>query len=165
MSGLVESVLVRRAIRMEKACGKPLSLFSLTAKEIFQIAEISRVSRGQDSELIGYQRPEARQHIQEIVDYLDSANGEVIFPNSIIMALPSSVTFKQSRGPQTGGDIAAGGVLEIPLSRGDDPRPGWIVDGQQRALALSRARRQDLPVPINAFVSDSVEVQRDQFVR
>ena len=137
-SGSGEFVLVRRAIRMEQACGKPLYLFSLTAKEIFEIAEISRVSRGQDSELIGYQRPEARQHIQEIVDYLDSANGEVIFPNSIIMALPSSVTFKQSRGPQTGGDIAAGGVLEIPLSRGDSPRPGWIVDGQQRALALAR---------------------------
>jgi DGQHR domain-containing protein len=150
---------------MEQATGQPLYLFSLTAKEIFGIAEISRVSRGQDSELIGYQRPEARQHIQEIVDYLDSANGEVIFPNSIIMALPSTVRFKSSRGPKTGGDIALGGVLEIPLPNQDDPKPGWIVDGQQRALALARARRQDLPVPVNAFVSDSVDVQRDQFVR
>ena len=123
------------------------------------------MSRGQDSELIGYQRPEARQHIQDIVDYLDSANGEVIFPNSIIMALPSTVRFRSSRGPKTGGDIALGGVLEIPLPRENESKPGWIVDGQQRTLALARARRQDLPVPVNAFVSDSVEVQRDQFVR
>ncbi len=162
---LGDAVLARRAIRMEQASGQPLYLFSLTAKEILEIAEISRVSRGQDSELIGYQRPEARQHIQEIVDYLDSANGEVIFPNSIIMALPSTVRFKSSRGPKTGGDIATGGVLEIPLPRDDQPKPGWIVDGQQRTLALARARRQDLPVPVNAFVSDSVDVQRDQFVR
>ena len=32
-------------------------------------------------------------------------------------------------------------------------------------MHLLESRRQDLPVPINAFVSDSVEVQRDQFVR
>ena len=62
-----------------------------------QIADISRVSRDQSGELIGYQRPEVRQHIQEITDYLDC--DEVIFPNPIIMALPSSVRFTCSRGP------------------------------------------------------------------
>jgi DGQHR domain-containing protein len=162
---VVADVLARRAIRMEQTAGSPLYLFSLTAKEILEIAEISRVSRGQDNKLIGYQRPEARRHIQEIVDYLDGANGEVLFPNSIIMALPSTVRFKSSRGPKAGDDVAVGGILEIPLPREDERKPGWIVDGQQRTLALARAQRQDLPVPVSAFVSDSFDVQRDQFVR
>ena len=57
------------------------------------------------------------------------------------------------------------GRLKIPLPNGDGRKPGWIVDGQQRALALARSRRQDFPVPVNAFVADSVELQRDQFLR
>jgi DGQHR domain-containing protein len=39
------------------------------------------------------------------------------------------------------------------------------VDGQQRALALSRVRRRDFPVAVTAFVADSVSLQRDQFIR
>ena len=35
----------------------PLYLFSLTAQEILQVADISRVSRDEAGELIGYQRP------------------------------------------------------------------------------------------------------------
>lgn len=44
-------------------------------------------------------------------------------------------------------------------------KPAWIVDGQQRALALTKCKRRDLPIPINAFVADEVELQRDQFLR
>ena len=49
------------------------------------------------------------------------------------------------------------GTLKIPFPNGDGRKPGWIVDGQQRALALARSRRQDFPVPVNAFIADSVE--------
>ena len=56
------------------------------------------------------------------------------------------------------------GVLEIPLSR-NGAKPGWIVDGQQRAIAISKSKRQDLLIPVNAFVADDVEIQRDQFLR
>jgi DGQHR domain-containing protein len=157
------SVLARRALRIEQSAGYPLYLFSLTAQEILQVADISRVARDQAGELIGYQRAEVRQHIGEIVEYLDS--DQVIFPNSIIMALPSTVRFTCSRGPHVNDGFATGGTLEIPLPRDGEPRPGWLVDGQQRALALAKARRQDLAVPINAFIADSVDVQRDQFLR
>lgn len=156
-------VLVRRALRVEQTPGCPLYLFSLTASEILQIADISRVSRDQSGDLIGYQRPEVRQHIDEIVEYLDS--DQVIFPNPIIIALPSTVRFTCSRGPNVGDGSAVGGMLEVQLSTNGNPKPGWIVDGQQRALALAKARRQDLPVPVNAFVADSIDVQRDQFLR
>jgi DGQHR domain-containing protein len=158
-------VLARRALRVKQTNGSQLYVFSLTAPEILQIADISRVNRDETGELIGYQRPEVRRHVQEIVDYLDS--DDVIFPNPIIIALPSTVRFVSSRGtkPNTSDEAACNGTLEIRLPVGTEPKPGWIVDGQQRTLALAKARRQDLPVLVTAFVTDDVDVQRDQFVR
>jgi DGQHR domain-containing protein len=156
-------VLARRALRITQAAQAPLYLFTLTAAEILQIADISRVSRDDQGELIGYQRPEVRQHIQEITDYLDS--DQPLFPNPIIIALPSTVRFTCSRGPNVSDGIAASGTLEVPLPCNGGPKPGWIVDGQQRAFALAAAKRQDFPVPVNAFVADSVDMQRDQFLR
>jgi len=157
-------VLARRALRVVQSPDCPLYLFSLTAQEILQIADISRVSRYQTGDLIGYQRPEVRQHVQQIVDYVDGDN--VIFPNPIIIALPSTVRFASTRGPNARDDAASSvGTLKIPLPTNGGTKPGWIVDGQQRALALARAQRQDLPVPVNAFVADSIEIQRDQFLR
>lgn len=153
----------RRALRIIQGGRTPVYLFSLTAGEILQVAEISRIARGDQSELIGYQRREVRQHVKEITDYLDG--DDVLFPNPIIIALPSTVRWKGSRGPNVSDGIAEGGTIEIPLTGPGGIKPGWIVDGQQRALALSRSRRQDFPVPVNAFVADSVDVQRDQFVR
>ena len=105
--------------------------------------------------------------MQEIVDYLD--NDEVIFPIRSSSRLPSTVRFVASRGPKptNASEDAAGctGTLEIPLPVGNEPKPGWIVDGQQRTLALGKARRQDLPVLVTAFVADNIDVQRDQFLR
>jgi len=161
------NVLTRRALKVVQSPDCPLYLFSLTAREIMQIADISRVSRDQSGDLIGYQRAEVRQHVEEIVDYLDGPH--VIFPNPIIIALPSTVRFTNSRG-QKGTKVAdelgtGGGLLEIPLPANGDAKPGWIVDGQHRALALVKARNQDLPVPVNAFIADSIDIQRDQFLR
>jgi DGQHR domain-containing protein len=155
-----EDVLIRRALRITQGGTAPVYLFSLTAREILHVAEISRVGRGDHNELIGYQRPEVRQHVKEITDYLDGDG--VLFPNPIIIALPSTVKWTSSRGPNVSDGISTSGMIEIPLG---ETKPGWIVDGQQRAIALSRAKRQDFPVPINAFVTDSVDVQRDQFLR
>lgn len=157
------TVKVRRALRIDQGAGTPLYLFSLTAAEIFDVAEISRIARGDHGELIGYQRPEVRQHVREITTYLDEGNA--LFPNPIIIALPSTVRFTSSRGPSVSDGAATIGRLEIPLESSDGRKPGWIVDGQQRALALSRAKRQDFPVPVNAFITDSVAIQRDQFLR
>jgi DGQHR domain-containing protein len=156
-------LLARRALRVVQSPGSALYLFSLTAHEILQIADISRVARDQSGLLIGYQRPEVRNHINEIVDYLNS--DQVIFPNPIIIALPSTVRFVLSRGPNVTDGTASGGTLEIPLPQNGDPKPGWIVDGQQRTLALAHASRRDFPVPVNAFIADSIELQRDQFIR
>ncbi len=163
MSLRMQSSLVCRALRINQNPVSPLYAFSLTACELLQIADISRVSRDQSGDLIGYQRPEVRQHVQEIVDYLDS--DQVIFPNPIILALSPHVKFTCGRGPVVGDGGSVQGKLEIPLPVGNAPKPGWIVDGQQRTFALARAKRQDFTVPINAFVTDSIDLQRDQFLR
>ncbi|TQF12754.1 DGQHR domain-containing protein [Myxococcus llanfairpwllgwyngyllgogerychwyrndrobwllllantysiliogogogochensis] len=153
----------RRAIRVIQTRKNPLFLFALTADELLQVAEVSRVSRDTGGRLLGYQRPEVKRHVRNITEYLNGA--EVLFPNSIILALSSSVVFKQVRGPRVDDGRAEAGSLSIPLPRAGQPKPAWIVDGQQRALALSQSRRRDFMVPVNAFIADEVDLQRDQFLR
>ena len=158
------SQLRRRALRLTQTDAYPLYVFTLKAEEVLQVADISRVSRDEAGKLIGYQRPEVRSHIQEIVDYLNTDS--VIFPNPIIMALSSDVKFQTIRGDRMPGDeLGITGTLTIPLPAPGRPKPAWIVDGQQRALALSRITRRDFPVAVTAFVADTVTLQRDQFIR
>lgn len=157
------SVIRRRALRIEQCKGHPLYLLCLTGDEILEVAEISRVSRDEAGKLIGYQRAEVKRHVQEIIDYLNSDN--VLFPNSLILALSSRVRFVASRGPNIRDGLVVAGTLEIPVPRGASRKPAWIVDGQQRALAISKSHRRNLPVPVNAFIADDVEIQRDQFLR
>lgn len=152
----------RRALEIMQGPDCVVYTFTLMASEILQLAEVSRVSRDEAGTLIGYQRPEVRQHVQDIVDYL---NGEgVLFPNPVILALSPRAKFTPSRGPGVSDGLAISGYITIPEpdSRG---KPAWIVDGQQRALALAKAKRGDFPVPVNAFITDDIERQRDQFLR
>src|SRR5207249_8621043 len=102
--------------RLRQNEGHPLYLLTMTADELFQIADISKVSRDDVGQLIGYQRDEVRNHVDEIVEYLNE--DEVLFPNSIIIALSSAVRFKSSRGPKPKNtdSSATPGLLEIPLA-------------------------------------------------
>jgi DGQHR domain-containing protein len=156
--------LKRRALQLCQVPDAPLYLFTLAAGEVFSIADISRLSRDQEGALIGYQRQEAKPHIQEIADYL---NGEhPLFPHALILALSSDVRFTSQRGPGASDGLATSGTLLIPRpATGQSRRPAWIVDGQQRALALAQAKNPLLPIPIAGFVADSVTLQRDQFIR
>lgn len=159
-----ERMLERRALRIEQHSDMPLYLFALAADEIALVADVARISRDEAGKLIGYQRPERRNHVKQILDYLNS--GDVLFPNGLILALPDTVRFRSSRGPATTDGLATAGTLEIPLPAGDDePRPAWIVDGQQRSLALARTKNTRLAVPVAGFVAPTLEMQRDQFLR
>ena len=156
--------LRRRALCLAQTKDFPLYVFTLKAEEVLQIADISRVSRDEAGKLIGYQRPKVRKHIEEIVEYLDS--DVPVFPNPIIMALSERVQFHAIRGNRIPGDeLGITGTVTIPLPLNGSPKPAWIVDGQQRAIALSRIKRCDFPVAVAAFVADSVSLQRDQFIR
>jgi DGQHR domain-containing protein len=153
----------RRALRVDQNRKHPLYLFTLTAEELLRIAAISRLSRSEAGALVGYQRAEVKRHIHNIVEYLDS--GDVLFPNSLILALPSSTRFRRVRGSRTADQHAEAGTIEILVPRNGQPKTAWIVDGQQRAMALSKSRHKELAVPVNAFVADDVELQREQFLR
>ena len=153
----------RRAIQIEQGDGNSLYLFALAGEEILQIADVSRITRGDAGDLIGYQREEVRTHIDEIVSYLDGE--QILFPNAVILALSSDVRFVRSRGPNVSDGLASAGTLEIPMPIAGRPKPAWIVDGQQRAVALARSQRRGFPVPIAGFIADNVDTQRDQFFR
>jgi DGQHR domain-containing protein len=156
-------VIRRRALRVSQDPKHPLYLLTLTAEELLRIADISRLSRNEAGSLVGYQRSEVKRHVRNIVEYLDS--GDVLFPNSLIIALPSSTRFRQIRGSKADDGHSALGEVEIQVPAPGRKRTAWIVDGQQRAMALAKSRRATLPIPVNAFVADDVAVQREQFLR
>lgn len=157
-------ILERRALRIEQNSHSPLYMFALAAEEVSLVADVARISRDEAGKLIGYQRPERRNHVKQILEYLNS--GEVLFPNGLILALPETVKFRSSRGPTTTDGLATAGTLEIPLPDDESaPRPAWIVDGQQRSIALARTSNSRLAVPVAGFVAPTLELQRDQFLR
>ena len=110
----------RPADRAERA--HSLYLFALAAEEVDLVADVARISRDAAGKLIGYQRPERRNHVKQILEYLDS--GEVLFPNGLILALPDTVDSDRVAGHATSdglGDRRHAGdpaTLTIRTSRG-----------------------------------------------
>lgn len=158
-----KSSIVVRALHTEQGNGLDLYAFFIKGADIMKVADISRVERDASDGLKGFQRPEIRQHVKGIVDYLNQGN--VLFPNAIILAISRDVKFVASRGTRPTGDegIGQSGTLTIPVYE-EGQRVAWIVDGQQRSLALSQAIHREIPVPVVCFVSDNLSVQREQFI-
>lgn len=156
------SSVVVRALRTHQGDGEVYSFF-IKGADIVRIADISRVERGENDELKGFQRPEIKNHVRGIVEYLNQGN--VLFPNAIILAMARDVKFVGGRGPKPAGlqDNSQSGTLTIPVFP-EGERVAWIVDGQQRSLALAQTNTNDLPVPVVGFVSDNLEEQREQFI-
>lgn len=155
--------LVVRAVKTQQAGSVDVYAFFLFGSDVLRVADITRIGR-EDGELKGFQRSEIRNHVNAIVDFLDNG-GPVLFPNAIILALSSDVKFNLSRGsrPANMVEVADTGNLTIPLLP-EGKRAAWVVDGQQRSLALARAKNSQIPVPVIAFVSSDVETQRAQFI-
>ena len=155
--------LAVRALRTRQGDGVDVYAFFVPGADVLRVADISRVHRDSDGALHGFQRKEIQNHVQSIVEFLDQ--GHVLFPNAIILALSPKATFTQARGSKPAGDVKASeaGTLRIPISR-SGPKAAWIVDGQQRSIALSKARKKSFPVPVIAFVSEDLSVHREQFI-
>jgi DGQHR domain-containing protein len=160
---MTKSEIIVRALHTTQGQKLDVYAFFIKGADIVRIADISRVERNEIDELKGFQRPEIRSHVKGIVDYLNQGN--ILFPNSIILAMSPEVRFVASRGTKPTGDegIATSGTLTIPAYR-EGQRIAWIVDGQQRSLALAQSVNKNLPVPVIGFVSDSLEIQREQFI-
>jgi DGQHR domain-containing protein len=155
--------LIVRALRTFQAGNVEVYSFFAPGQLIMELAEISRIYRDETEKLEGFQRKEIKNHVNRIVEYLDQ--GEVLFPNSLILAFSREVEFKQARGKDPDGvtDIADIGTLIIPI-REEGQKVAWIVDGQQRSLALSKTKNASIPVPVVAFVAPDLETQRAQFI-
>lgn len=159
----IRHALVVRALHTTQGEGLDVYAFFIKGSDIVRVADISRIERDAQDTLKGFQRPEIRQHVRGIVDYLNQ--GDVLFPNAIILALSRQVKFVASRGSRPEGDsrVSESGTLTLPIYD-EGLRVAWIVDGQQRSIALSKAQHQDLAVPVIGFVSDRLSVHREQFI-
>lgn len=159
----VQNEIVIRALHTTQGKGIDVYAFFIRGADIVRVADISRLGRDEHQGLQGFQRPEIRSHVKGIVEYLNQ--GPVLFPNAIIMAMSPEVHFAASRGTRPTGDegLAQSGTLTIPLYE-DGKRVAWIVDGQQRSIALAQAENQEFAVPVVGFVSDRLDVQREQFI-
>lgn len=151
------------ALRLKQDSNAPVFLFALPAEILGQIASVARLTRNEKGKLEGYQRSIAKSHVDNITAYLNQP--EALLPNAVILALSSSVRFDERRGPGNDDGAAIAGRLTIPLPGPGEVRPAWIVDGQQRLTALSRIKNQQFPIPVAAFITDSLDLQRDQFIR
>lgn len=136
--------------------------FAIDGKLVPSFAEITRIRRGEQGDLFGYQRPEVMKHIQQIQAYVESAGAMV--PNSIVLALSSKVTFRPwvNTSPLP---YVRFGHLFVPVAEGEHgPREGFVVDGQQRLAAVRRAQLESFPLCAVAFITDDVATQQDQFL-
>lgn len=163
MKSEVANEIVVRALRTHQGTRIEVFAFFIYGSDITRIADISRIARDDGDELKGFQRSEIKNHVKSITEYLNSNNA--LFPNSIILALGKEVEFRQSRGPIPANliEVAQSGNLTIPVLP-EGRRIAWIVDGQQRSLALAKAKNSRIPVPVVAFVSPDIETQREQFI-
>lgn len=125
--------------------------FKAKADDIIKFAEINRISRDDKGNLIGFQRQQIANHINEIRDYLQSPNA--ILPNSLIVAFTSGIEFEKIDG-----DI---GKITIDVSEG--PK-GLIVDGQQRFMALSSVKDKEFEVFVSGFICDNQNELQKQFI-
>src|SRR5205823_2183981 len=81
-------------------------------------------------------------------------------------AFDKRVRFEASSigNPQT--SYSRPGTIVIPVDQSipDHDKPGWIVDGQQRAAAIRDARVNHFPICVVAFIARSDSEQREQFI-
>jgi DGQHR domain-containing protein len=143
-------------IKTEQTPGKPIYSFVVDGKKIPQFATISRIKRDEDHKLVGYQRPEVEDHINDIKLYLDSQ--DAVLPNSLVIAFQKKLCFEKK---ETIGDGEIG-TLQIDI--GGEEKSGWIVDGQQRVAAMRLLKKQKFPVSVIGFESQDASEERKQFV-
>jgi DGQHR domain-containing protein len=151
------------ALEVRQGDGRVLYTFAVDGKALPSFAAVSRLHRDGDAQVEGYQRPEVLSHIASIRRYLESE--APMIPNALVVAFDKRVQFEPLPGAPAV-SYARPGTLIIPDSRdlADEDKPGWIVDGQQRSAAIRDARINSFPVVVTAFITDSDEDQRSQFI-
>jgi DGQHR domain-containing protein len=143
---------------------RPLFAFAVDGKDVPKFAAISRLRRDSDTLLHGYQRPQVLSHISAIRRYLDSPHP--MMPNALVVAFDARVRFEPIDELSADSAYSRMGVMIIPVDDTwrEEEKPGWIVDGQQRTAAIRDAAIEAFPVCVTAFITESEEEQRSQFI-
>src|SRR6266566_3674435 len=159
MSMVVARELRLPALRISQGPERTLFAFAVDGKVFPEFAAVSRVKRGDEGDVLGYQRPEVRSHIAEIRRYLESPSPMV--PNAIVVAFDSRVRFEELDSWRQDH-----GTLVVPLadSEDDSDRAAWVVDGQQRLAAIREAAVAGFPVCVIGFIARDDQEQREQFM-
>jgi len=152
------------ALEIRQGKNHRLYCFAVDGKILPSFTTISRIGRGDDSCIRGYQRPEVLSHIAEIRNYLESDNP--IVPNAIVVAFDSRVRFQAAKNGEAHNEHSKPGAIIIPIDAlaPDSGKPGWIVDGQQRVAAIREAKVCSFPICVVAFITDDDKEQREQFI-
>jgi DGQHR domain-containing protein len=150
------------ALRVEQRPGVPLYLFGVDGRAIHHFAAVDPAERTSEGVLRGYQRERVARHIAEIFQYLTTENA--LLPNAIVLAFDERVNFVPEPGAIRN-EWGTPGQLSIPVPELGEAKPAFIVDGQQRVSALAQLdTTRQFPLFVVAFVSDSAELSREQFV-
>lgn len=160
-----DRVLLRvPAIEIRQGPKRVLYSFAIDGKLLPIFTTVSRVQRDETAELLGYQRPEVLSHIAEIKRYLESKSPMI--PNALVVAFDRRVRFEPFEESEFETDYSRAGVLVIPLDKSapESDKPGWIVDGQQRAAAIREAAIKSFPICVTGFIAAGDEEQREQFI-
>lgn len=139
------------ALVPKQARNAKVAFFVSTAQDIAKIARIDRLSRTEDGLPSGFQRPQIAGHIREISDYL--MREEAILANPIVLGFVGAASLKKTKE----------GFHEFAVNISDGA-PGWVVDGQQRFSALMEINRPEFQVPVSAFICETEEELRRQFI-
>ncbi len=121
--------------------GRSLYLFSAPAKVLFKILAINERDSDNDE---GYQRILSQSRVRSISAFVES---------KMVLAPAIVVSLKDAKFDQQAGELL------IP----EKPGTGWVIDGQHR-LAGSAKSREDIELPVVAFLDASLEDQIFQFV-
>lgn len=154
--------LVVHALRIEQRPDAPLFAFGINGRLIQQFATVNPAHRDGKGVLEGYQRDQVRSHIKQIRDYLNSDGA--MLPNAVVLAFDTSVKFEPFDGVVLN-EWGTPGILHIPVPAPGEPKSAFIVDGQQRISALSELPpNREFPVVVVGFSTDSIQLQREQFL-
>ncbi|MFC1482242.1 DGQHR domain-containing protein DpdB [Myxococcota bacterium] len=156
------------AIEVEQTPNRRVYSFAIDGKMIHDFVAVSRIRRNGEAEIEGYQRPEVLSHIEQIKTYVES--DDPVIPNALVVAFDNRVKFKPypsgKKAKPGNKNISRAGELHIPVNpkQANDKKPGWLVDGQQRAAAIRNAKVTKFPICVTAFITDSAKEQRTQFI-
>jgi DGQHR domain-containing protein len=157
------TILSLPALEVRQGDGSTLYSFAVDGKQLALFTTISRIHRDDDSEIQGYQRPAVLSHISAIRRYIESESPMI--PNALVIAFDKRVQFEPLPGVPHA-TYTRHGTITIPIGKdeADEDKPGWIVDGQQRSAAIQDARVDSFPICVTAFIAESDEEQRSQFI-